>query len=126
MSFYAASSARDTDWIVRLTEVDAAGRSVQRSYGVLRAKFRSGFDHADLLTPGKPELYTIRLGQFAARFARGHSLRVHITSSATNLIIPNFNTGLPLKDEIEPVVAKQQILFGGKYPSKITFSSKKL
>ncbi|MCL2702839.1 MAG: CocE/NonD family hydrolase [Defluviitaleaceae bacterium] len=124
--FYASSSARDTDWVVRVTEVNPEGRSIQRCYGVFRAKFHQGFDRISLLTPGEPVKFTVKLGQFAARFKQGSSLRVHITSSAKNLIMPNYNTGLAIKDEIDPVTARQTVLFGNGHPSKVILYSKEL
>ena len=35
---YAASSARDTDWLVRLEDVDADGNSIRLTDGILRAR----------------------------------------------------------------------------------------
>src|SRR5690606_33380719 len=40
VSFYASSSARDTDWVVRITDVDPEGNSMKLADGVLRARFR--------------------------------------------------------------------------------------
>src|SRR5262249_36625062 len=41
---YAASSARDTDWVVRLCDVWPDGRSIFVTEGILRARYRTGTD----------------------------------------------------------------------------------
>ena len=48
---FAATSARDTDWVVKLCDVAPDGRSVNIQEGVIRARFRNGFDQATLLEP---------------------------------------------------------------------------
>ena len=41
---YASSSARDTDWVVRLCDVDPSGRSTRICDGIVRARFRDSLD----------------------------------------------------------------------------------
>ena len=41
---YAASSARDTDWVVRLEDVDEMGDSIRLTDGILRARYRKAFE----------------------------------------------------------------------------------
>lgn len=123
VSFYASSSARDTDWVVRITDVDPEGNSMKLADGVLRARFREGFDKEVLLEPGKVEKYEIRTSKFANTFQPGHRIRLTITSSAENFIFPNSNTGNDPAADIETVPAVQRIYFGGRYPSKIVFGA---
>lgn len=124
IEFYAASSAVDTDWVVRVTDVDEAGNSIKLGENIVCARYRNGYERAELLTPGKPEKYALRLGWFANRFAAGHTLRVHITSSAARLAFPNPNTGEPIAQSTDCRKADQTVYFGGLYPSRITFSVK--
>jgi uncharacterized protein len=49
---FLASSARDTDAIVRITDVYPDGRSILLTDMVRRLRFRNGFERADLLSPG--------------------------------------------------------------------------
>lgn len=117
--FFASSSARDTDWVVRLTDVDPDGNSIRLCDGVLRAKYREGFDKIALLKPDKIEKYVIKTSKIANTFKKGHRIRLQITSGAENYIFPNPNTGKNFFEDTESVAAFQKIYHGGKYESKI-------
>ncbi|HYE82007.1 MAG TPA: CocE/NonD family hydrolase [Clostridia bacterium] len=119
IEFYASSSARDTDWVVRLTDVDGSGNSIRLCDGVLRAKFRQGFDKIVLLEPGKIEKYVIKTSKVANTFKKDHRIRLQITSGAENLIFPNPNTGNNFFEDTEALVASQKIYHGGKYETKV-------
>lgn len=118
--FYAASTARDTDFVVRLTDVDESGRSVRLCDGLLRAKFRNGFDRIDLLTAGKAEKYVIRTTKIAWMIKKGHRIRLQITSGAENFIFPNPNTGNNCFEDTETNICTNSIYHGALYPSRIT------
>lgn len=117
--FYAASSARDTDWVLRLLDVDAQGNARQLSENLIRAKFRNGFDRIELLTPGQVERYTLLMESNGWRVPKGHRLRVHVQSSASRLIFPNPNTGESPFEETQSMVAENCIYHGGAYPSHL-------
>ncbi|SKC81115.1 CocE/NonD family hydrolase [Maledivibacter halophilus] len=119
VEFFASSSARDTDWIVRLTDVDEDGNSIKLVDGVLRAKFRNSFDKIELLKPNRIEKYIIRTSKIGNTFRKGHKIRLTITSSADNFIFPNSNTGNDSSTDTEVVKATQKIYHGGKYTSLI-------
>ncbi|MGB9826770.1 MAG: CocE/NonD family hydrolase, partial [Desulfofundulus sp.] len=116
---YAASSARDTDWVVRLTDVDEEGNSIRVADGILRARYRRGFDSPSLLTPGQVEEYHLRLTHVGYVFRKGHRIRVQITSGAKNLAFPNPNTGNDPATDTEEVVARQQIFHDPSFPSHV-------
>ena len=116
---YAASSARDTDWVVRITDLDEEGNSVRMCDGILRAKFRKSFIEPKLLLPGEIVRYEIPMTWISNRFAAGHRIRVEVTSGADNSVFPNANTGLPIADDTTSVVAKQTIYHGGRYNSRV-------
>ena len=50
---YGMSSAPDTDWVVRLTDVHPDGYSRPLCDGILRGRYRESFEHPRLLDPGK-------------------------------------------------------------------------
>ena len=52
VTLYAASSARDTDWHVRLCDVHPDGSARFLCHGMLRARFRESFEQPQLLEPG--------------------------------------------------------------------------
>lgn len=119
VSLYIASDAPDTDFMVRLTDVDENGRSIKLADGILSAKYRNGFDHADFLNPGEVVPLTILTTKISNCFKKGHRIRVTITSSAKNFVFPNSNTKDGFNSQTT-VVAHNTIFHGGQYPSKIT------
>ena len=124
VELYAASDARDTDFVVRLLDVYPDGRAVRLGAmeGTLRARYREGFDKERLLTPGKVERYSIDLGEVGHRFQPGHRIRLDITSSAYPLIAPNQNTGNPVATDTEWKIARQTIHHDRERPSALVLS----
>ncbi|MBA1335085.1 MAG: putative esterase [Firmicutes bacterium] len=116
---YASSSARDTDWVVRLTDVDEEGNSIRLSDGILRARFRNSFKKPEFLTPGKVEKYQIKMTKIANVFKKGHRIRVQVTSGAKNLAFPNHNTGSDPALDTGFVTAEQTIYHDAVFPSHI-------
>ncbi|MFD2044754.1 CocE/NonD family hydrolase [Ornithinibacillus salinisoli] len=116
---YASSSARDTDWVVRLTDVDENGNSVRLSDGIIRARYRHSFESPELLEPSRVEKYDIRMTKIANTFKKGHRIRVAITSGAVNLAFPNQNTGNKPGEDTEFVVATQKVFHNKDYPTHV-------
>ena len=116
---YASSSALDTDWVVRLEDVDDAGNSIRLVDGILRARYRNSYEHEELLVPGKIEKYSMRMMKTACMFKKGHKIRVTVTSGAKNLTFPNSNTGSDPADDTAMITATQKIYHGGNYPSHV-------
>jgi len=129
-TLYAATSARDTDWMVRLVDVQPDGRALLLADGAMRARNRDparegGFNAAQLsaIEPGKIYKYTIRFWRGTANlFQAGHRIRVEISSSWFPFFLPNLNTGadnLAMVNMSEAIVAHQTIHHGPKFPSYI-------
>ena len=116
---YAATSARDTDWLVRLEDVDEEGNSIRLTDGILRARYRKSFEKPELLEPGAIEKYEIRMAKISNLFKKGHRIRVTITSGAKNLAFPNHNTGNNVPDDVEMLCAEQKIYHSSQYPSHV-------
>ena len=90
---HAASSATDTDFIARLIDVYPDGTAYNLTEGIIRARFRESIWEAPkLLVPGKIYEYTIELLPTSNVFLKGHSIRVHLTSSNFPLWDRNPNT----------------------------------
>jgi putative CocE/NonD family hydrolase len=125
---YAATSARDTDWMVRLVDVAPDGSSALLCDGVTRARFRDPahegkYNPAQLSTiePDAVLEYTIDFWRGTAnKFAAGHRLRVEVSSSFFPYFLPNLNTG---EDHVglatTPVIARQRVVHDAKHPSHI-------
>lgn len=116
---YASSSARDTDWMVRLEDVDEEANSIRLVDGIIRARYRKSFEEPELLEPGRIEKYEIRMSKTANIFKKGHRMRVTITSGAKNLAFPNHNTGNNVPDDVEMINALQKVYHDEKYPSHV-------
>ena len=87
------SSGVDTDFFARLCDVYPDGRSFNLCEGVLRTRFREGFDKEVLMTPGTVYPIDIDLWSTSIVFAKGHRLRLQVTSSSDPGYAPNPNTG---------------------------------
>lgn len=115
---YLQSNCPDTDWIVRLSDVDENGNSIRLSDGVIRAKYRNSFKVPELLED-KIYKYNIELTKIANKFKKGHRIRFSIMSAAKNLIFPNTNTGKDPMFDTMVKIANQKIYFGKDNPSCI-------
>ncbi|MDR1438629.1 MAG: CocE/NonD family hydrolase [Clostridiales bacterium] len=117
--FYAASTAPDTDFIVRVSDVDEKGAAIKISDNVIRAEFRRGMDKPELLRPGAIEKYELEMYFNGYVFKKGHKIRADITSSNYYEFFPNTNTGIDPYDDPKPVKATQTIYHGAQYPSHV-------
>jgi putative CocE/NonD family hydrolase len=119
LRLYAASSAKDTDFMAKLTDVFPDGRSMLLCEGCRRARFRHGFDKEVLLEPGAVEEYEINLAHTAWRVKPGHRLRVHVTSSNFPHLDRNMNTGNAIGDDAEGIIAEQTIFHDARRPTRL-------
>jgi putative CocE/NonD family hydrolase len=121
MDLYAATDVRDTDFLVRMSDVYPDGRSVALGYrhGIIRARYRNGYDREELLTPGETERYRIRLLHMGHTFRPGHRIRLEVMSSSAPMINPNQNTGNPVATDTEWKTAHQVIHHDGDHPSRL-------
>jgi putative CocE/NonD family hydrolase len=116
---YAATSARDTDWFVRLLEVDAKGKLFQLAEGKVRARYRRTTKQAEFLEADKVYEYTIDLWQTGITIPKGHRLRVEVASASFPLFSRNLNTGGHNETETRYVKAQQKIYHSKQYPSHV-------
>ncbi len=119
VKLHAASSARDTDWIVRVLDVHPDGFAQRLNEGLVRARLRHGLEREEFLTPGQVEEYDIDAWSTCILLAEGHQLRVEVMSGAFPLIDPNLNTGRPIGDDVEGVVAEQTVYHDRLRPSHV-------
>ena len=112
----------DTDFVVRITDVDENGTSIKLADGVLDAKYRKDFSHPEFMEPGQVYELSIRTTKLSNTFLPGHRLRLTVTSSAKNFIFPNSNTKGSF-DSKEKQIAGITVHWGGSFPSRIEFTS---
>jgi putative CocE/NonD family hydrolase len=115
VNLFAATDARDTDFTAKLVDVYPDGKAVKlgpKAIGVIRARYREGYDKERLLTPHKTERYRIELFDVGHTFLPGHRIRLEVSSSAYPAVAPNANTGHPVATDTESRVARQQVHHG--------------
>ncbi len=116
---YAASSAPDTDFFVRLIDVAPDGSTRDVAAGMVRARYRDGLDRPSLLRPGEVIEFKIRLRPTSNEFQRGHRIRLDVTSSDFPNYDRNHNTAVDQNADAQLVVAEQTVHHGGTRPSRL-------
>jgi len=121
LHLFAATSAKDTDFMAQLVDVFPNGQALNIADGCIRARFRKSIfiDDAALVVPEEVNEYKINLGVTSHLFRMGHHIRLDITSSSFPGYTRNMNTGNnPWEDSIA-VKAKQTIYHNQGYASYI-------
>lgn len=90
---YGSSSARDTDWHVRLVDVHPDGAARFLCHGMLRARFRESFESPRLLEPNTVYSFKFDMDACGVRFLAGHRIRVEVMSSWFPEYDRNTNSG---------------------------------
>jgi len=93
---FLSSTAKDTDLIVRVSDVYPDGRSILIVDYPWRVRYREGFDHEVLLKPGEVVPVSFPIGWISQVFNAGHRIRVTVASTGAPLYEPNPQTGEPL------------------------------
>jgi putative CocE/NonD family hydrolase len=109
---FAATTARDTDFVAKLTDVLPDGASRILAEGVLRARFREGYDAPRLVEPDAVHEYDLDLVATANVFQPGHRVQLIVTSSSFPRFDRNPNTGHALGvDGPEDLLLARQTIF---------------
>jgi putative CocE/NonD family hydrolase len=126
---FAATSAPDTDFVVRLVDVYPDGRAIGVTDGVIRASEREAFPAPGVIRsvepkpvePGRVYQYNVDLWATGITFKAGHCIRVQVTSSCFPRWDRNPNTGEG-PDSARTEVARQRIFHDPERPSHITLT----
>jgi putative CocE/NonD family hydrolase len=125
---FASTSARDTDWMVRLVDVAPDGRASLLCDGVLRARCRDpqavgAFTSERLseIEPGRVYEYTIEFWRGTANvFLKGHRVRVEVSSAYFPFYLRNLNSGADnVGLETRSAAARQKVFHDATYPSRV-------
>jgi putative CocE/NonD family hydrolase len=120
LKLFASSSAVDTDFVAKLTDVYPDGKSINITEGIIRARFREDvWGSPKLLQPGTVYEFTIDLQVTSNVFKAGHRIRVNITSSNFPLWDRNLNTGNEPGMDTRVAIANQTIYHDVKLASHI-------
>jgi len=116
---WVSSTAPDTDFTAKLTDVYPDGRSMIVLDGIRRMRHRTSFKTTDLMEPGKVCEVEIDLWSTSIVFNRGHRIRLAISSSNSPRFEPNPNTGRPSGMDAETRVTTNTVYLDAEHPSHI-------
>lgn len=122
VELWASSSARDTDFVVRLLDVHPDGRAynlMSPTLEVLRARYRNGETRPELLEPGRIVKLRLANGITSNLFKAGHRIGIHVTSSLLPHFDRNPNTGGVIATEARSVRAQQRVYHDAEHPSRV-------
>jgi uncharacterized protein len=119
LNLFAATSAVDTDFTVKMVHVYADGRAYNLANGMIRASGRSQKDIKDPVIPGEVYKYEIIIGQVSQFVRKGEKIRIDITSSNFPQYDRNMNTGNPIGVDAAGIPAMQAIFHQMEYASYI-------
>ncbi|MCL7714285.1 CocE/NonD family hydrolase [Stenotrophomonas mori] len=104
-----SSSARDTDFALKLVDVAPDDTAWIIGDTILRARYRDGYAAPAPMQPG--QVYTLKPTPITTsiRFGKGHRIRVEVTSSNFPKFARNLNTGGANESEDVPVVADNAV-----------------
>ena len=125
MHLWASSSALDTDFTAKLVDVFPPhddypeGLAINITDSIIRARYRNGWEKAELMEPGQHYEFVFQLYPTSNIFPRGHRIRLDISSSNWPRFDLNPNTGGPLGLHRSWQVAHQSVYHDGGRPSHI-------
>lgn len=122
---WVSSTARDCDVMIKLLDVYPPspdypdGYALNLTHGVLRLRFRDGFDAVRPMRPG--EVYGVEIRAFptANLFDAGHRIRLDVAASNFPHFDVNPGTGASAGEASDPVVALCTLHMGHDTPSHI-------
>ncbi|HET8624605.1 MAG TPA: CocE/NonD family hydrolase [Gemmatimonadales bacterium] len=125
VKLWISSSAVDTDFTAKLIDVYPpspdypGGFAMNLTDGILRVRYRDSWERPARMAPGT--VYSIRIDAFPTsnRFARGHRIRIDISSSNFPHFDLNPNTGEPEGRATRFVVATNRVYLGRARPSHV-------
>jgi len=116
---YAASDSTDTDFMAKLIVVSPDGKAINLVDGVIRARYREGFDTPKLIEAGTVYKYSIDMWATSYVLSPGDRLRIDITSSNFPRLARNLNTGAEFARTTAMKIAHQTIHMSAQYPSSV-------
>ena len=120
VNLWAASSARDTDFVVKLIDVWPDGFAQELCHGIVRARYRDSYTEPTLIEPDAVYQYSIQVNPTSNLFRAGHRIRLDISSSDFPNFDRNHNTGLDEYADGTLLSAQQTIFHDHGRPSHVT------
>jgi hypothetical protein len=120
---HVSSDAPDTDFFVKLIDVYPVSEDYPNGYafpitdGILRARYRNGFENPEMMEAGTTYELPIPIQPAANRFQTGHRIRIDVCSSNFPNFDINRNTGNPSSHEMR--VARNSVHHESDHASAI-------
>ena len=119
VKLWASSTAVDTDFTAKLTDVYPDGRSLLVLDGIIRARHRNTGKRDEFLNPGEIYEFDVDLWSTSLIFNTGHRIRLAISSSNYPRFDVNPNNGGTFRDDKPAVMARNTIHHDAKHPSHL-------
>ncbi len=122
-TLYVSSDAKDTDFTVKLIDVEPDGKAYNLDETIQRVRYREGYDKPPVwMQAGKVYKVTLSPMTTSNYFAAGHRIRIEVSSSNFPRFDRNMNTGGNNFDEVKGVVAHNAVHHSTQYPSQVTLT----
>ncbi len=123
VTLYVSSDAKDTDFTVKLIDVDEQGKAWNLDETIQRMRYRNGYDKP-LAWMETGKIYPVKFQPMTTSnyFAPGHRIRIEISSSNFPRFDRNLNTGGKNYDEIKSVIARNAVHHSKQYPAEVTIT----
>lgn len=118
-TLWVSTDAPDTDFSVKLIDVAPDGYAAIIADGQIRLRYREGFTRESLVSPGEIVEVEIPLYSSSNFFAKGHRIRIDISSSNWPQFESNSNTGGPVNDWTKRQPARNTVYLGPERPSRV-------
>jgi putative CocE/NonD family hydrolase len=116
---HVSSSALDTDFTAKLVWVTPSGEAWNLCEGILRARYRAGFDQPAMMTPGEVYEIEIDLQATSVVMTSGSRVRLEVSSSNFPRFDRNLNTGGPNALAAEWIAATNRVHHSITHPSRL-------
>lgn len=120
-----SSDCQDTDFTIKLIDVHPpsddypSGFAMNLTDGILRARYRDSWERPSLMEPGR--LYEVQVDAFPTSnlFAKGHRIRLDVSSSNFPHFDVNSNTGEPEGRSRSMRIATNTVHMDVQHPSRL-------
>jgi predicted acyl esterase len=117
---FVSSDCPDTDFAVKICDVYPNEQSILIADGILKARFREGFNREVFMEAGKTYELLVDLWSTSYIVNRGHRIRVSVTSSNWPRFTPNPNNGKRFRlDDPDKRIAHNTVHCSPEYPSHV-------
>jgi len=116
---HVSTTAKDTDFTVKLVDQFPDGRAFNLQDGVVRLRYRDDIEQPSNAEPGAIYRIELEMRPIAYRFQKGHKIELHISSSNFPRLARNLNTGKDAYDDSEVVIATNRVHVSEEFPSHV-------